>query len=393
MKPSMSPSSTARRVADLVLGAQVLDHLVRVQHVGAHLVAPRRAGVLEGVHLGLLLLAAALEQLGLQHHHRRGLVLQLAALVLAGDDDAGGQVGQAHRGVGGVHALTAGARRPVDVDAQVLLVDVDVVGGLDDGCDLDAGERRLPAALVVERGDAHQPVRALLDRQRPVGERRVDLEGRRLDAGLLRVGGVVDVGAVAVPLGPAQVHAHEHLGEVGGVDAAGLGADRHQRLAGVVLAREQRADLEALDVVAQLGALGVGVGERPDPIGPAALLLGQLVEHGQVVEAAAQLLDAAQVALGVREPAVDLLRGLGVVPQVRAPGLLGQVRDLGAQRGAGPSPPRCSRGWWRGPSTRPRRRDARAPGYAGPAQSSGIASSSLTMARLWATAKSATARR
>ena len=201
------------------------------------------------------------------------------------------------------------------------------------GRDLDAGERGLPAPLVVERGDAHQPVGALLDRQRAVGERRVDLEGRRLDARLLRVGGVVDVGGVAVPLGPAQVHAHEHLGEVGGVHAAGLRADRHQRLAGVVLAREQRADLQALDVVAQLGALGVGVGQRPDPVGPAALLLGQLVEHGQVVEAAAQLLDAPQVALGVREPAGDLLRGLGVVPQVRAPGLLGQVRDLGAQRG------------------------------------------------------------
>ena len=36
----MSPSKTALRVADLVAGAQVLDDLVRVQHVVAHLVAP-----------------------------------------------------------------------------------------------------------------------------------------------------------------------------------------------------------------------------------------------------------------------------------------------------------------------------------------------------------------
>ena len=42
--------------------------------------------------------------------------------------------------------------------------------------------------------------------------------------------------------------------------------------------------------------------------------------------------DAAEVALRVREAAVDLLRGLGVVPQVRAAGLLGEVGDLGAQR-------------------------------------------------------------
>src|SRR4051794_434245 len=173
-----------RRIADLELRPQVLDHLVRVQHVRAHLVAPGRAGVLEGVHPGLLLLAAALEQLGLEHHHRRGLVLQLAALVLAGDDDAGGQVRQPDRGVGGVHALAAGPRGAVDVDAQVLLVDVDVVAGLHDRGHLDAGERRLPAPLVVERRDPHQPVRALLDRQRPVRERRVDLERGRLDPGL-----------------------------------------------------------------------------------------------------------------------------------------------------------------------------------------------------------------
>src|SRR3954447_13560901 len=34
-----------RRIADFVVGAQVLHHLVRVQHVGAHLIAPRAAAV------------------------------------------------------------------------------------------------------------------------------------------------------------------------------------------------------------------------------------------------------------------------------------------------------------------------------------------------------------
>jgi hypothetical protein len=38
----------------------------------------------------------------------RRAVLDLAALVLAGDDDAGGLVGEAHRGVGGVDVLAAG---------------------------------------------------------------------------------------------------------------------------------------------------------------------------------------------------------------------------------------------------------------------------------------------
>ena len=64
-----------------------------------------------------------------------------------------------------------------------------------------------------------------------------------------------------------------------------------------------------------------------------ALVLGELVEHGQVVEAAPQVLDAPQLALGVREPAGDLLRVLLVVPQVGLARLVLEVRDLGAQRG------------------------------------------------------------
>ena len=55
---------------------------------------------------------------------------------------------------------------------------------------------------------------------------------------------------VAVPLGPAQVHAQQHLGEVGGVDATGAGADGHDGLALVVLPRQQRADLELAQVLA-----------------------------------------------------------------------------------------------------------------------------------------------
>jgi hypothetical protein len=65
-----------------------------------------------------------------------------------------------------------------------------------------------------------------------------------------------------VPLGPAQVHPHEHLGEVGRVDAAGAGADRHDRLALVVLTGEQRPDLELTDVLLQRGELALGLGHR-----------------------------------------------------------------------------------------------------------------------------------
>src|SRR3712207_9410389 len=80
----------------------------------------------------------------LEDAHGRRPALDLGLLVLAGDDDAGRQVGDPDGGVGGVHALPAGAAGPEDVDADLVLRDVDVVGLLDDGQHLDAGERRLP---------------------------------------------------------------------------------------------------------------------------------------------------------------------------------------------------------------------------------------------------------
>ena len=185
---------------------------------------------------GLLGLLAG-EELGLEHDHRGGLVLQLRLLVLAGHDDAGRDVGQAHRGVGGVDRLAAGTAGAEDVGADLVLVDLDLVGLLEHRHHLDGGEGGLAAALVVEGADPHQAVGAGLDREGAVGVGRVDRELGGLDARLLGVGHLVDLDAVLVLLGPARVHPHQHLGEVGGVDATGARADRHDRLALVVLAR------------------------------------------------------------------------------------------------------------------------------------------------------------
>ena len=50
------------------------------------------------------------------------------------------------------------------------------------GDDLDRGEGRLAATLVIEGADAHEAVGAGLDGERAVGVGRLDLEGRRLQA-------------------------------------------------------------------------------------------------------------------------------------------------------------------------------------------------------------------
>ena len=102
-----------------VVGADPLAALA-----GADLAPPvRRDG-------GGLLLLRPLEQPGLEHAQGLRPVLDLRALVLAGHDQAGGQVREPHRRVGGVDALAARAGGAVDVDPHVLLVhlDVDVLG-------------------------------------------------------------------------------------------------------------------------------------------------------------------------------------------------------------------------------------------------------------------------
>ena len=130
-----------------------------------------------------------------------------------------------------------------------------------------------------------------------------------------------------MPLRPADVHPHQHLGPVGRVHPAGLGADGHQRLALVVLARQQRADLHRLEVLAELLELGVRLGQRVGVV----LLRGQLEEHRQVVEALSQRLDPAQLALSVRELTGDLLGSGLVVPEVGIGGLVFQLFDAAPQ--------------------------------------------------------------
>ncbi len=196
------------------------------------------------------------------------------------------------------------------------------------GQDLHGGEGRLPASLVVERRDPHEPVGALLDRQGPVRVGRLDRERRGLDPRLLRVGDVVHLIGQVVALAVAGVHAQQHLGPVGGVHPAGLRADGDQRLAHVELAGQERADLELghspLEVAELLLRLSQGV--------RVALALGQLDEDRQVVEALAQGRDLAQLALDEGQPGRHLLCGRRVVPEVRRRGLRLELDDLRAHR-------------------------------------------------------------
>ena len=127
---------------------------------------------------------------------------------------------------------------------------------------------------------------------------------------------------------PPGVHPHQHLGEVGRIDTAGAGPDRDQRLADVVLAGQEGADLERLDGLVDLAQLDLGVLERRG----VALLLTELDHDLQVVDPAGQLGDPVDLALEGREPAGDAGGVLLVVPEVGCGDLDSELADLLAHR-------------------------------------------------------------
>ena len=106
----------------------VFNHFVRLQDVGADLAAPADVDIfaLQRGDLGVLLAPRQVEQLRLEHVHGHLRVLGQRALVLAGDNHAGRQVGDAHGRLVLLDVLPARAAGPEAVDAQVLLVDLDL---------------------------------------------------------------------------------------------------------------------------------------------------------------------------------------------------------------------------------------------------------------------------
>ena len=139
----------ALAVGGLVACAQVFHHLVGVQDVGTDLVAEAdvRLLVFPRLFFGVAHLHFALVQLGLQHFHGGSTVLVLGAFVLAGNDDAGGNVRQAHGGIGLVDVLAARAAGTIGIHAQVFVFNLDVDVFINDGRHGDRAETGVPARV------------------------------------------------------------------------------------------------------------------------------------------------------------------------------------------------------------------------------------------------------
>ena len=110
--------------------------------------------------------------------------------------------------------------------------------------------------------DAHQAMHAALGLEVAVGVLAGDLERGVLDPGLVAGLKIEHVDGVAVPLGPARVHAVQHLGPVLRLGAARAGMDRDHGAQPVVFARQQAAQLEFRDALLDAVELARQVGEQ-----------------------------------------------------------------------------------------------------------------------------------
>ena len=240
-----------------------------------------------------------------------GLVLVLAALVLTLHDDAGRDVGDAHRRIGGVDVLPASARRAIGVDAQVafVIVDLDIV--IDHRIDPNAGKRGVAAGGAVIRADAHQAVDTAFGLGIAVGVLAFQQQRRRLDSGLLARMLVDQFDLQAVAFAPARIHAAEHPGPVLALGAARPGIDLDIGVVAIGFARQQRLDLVLFGAAREIGERGEAVGLH---LG-IALGLGHFDQLCRIVELA---FDRARCGDRLIETAPlphNRLRRLGVVPQ------------------------------------------------------------------------------
>src|SRR5665213_909065 len=174
-----------RREADAMVGDAVLRKVVRANLGGSVAGAYLRLAHARPRRLDLR--QPGIQDARAKYLHPLQLVLQLRLLILLAHHDPGWDVRDAHRGVRGVHALATGSRRAEDVDAQILLLDLDVdLFGLRQH--RDRGRRSVDAPLILRGGHALHAVHARFPAQ--TSERAVafHLEDRFLEAAERAVG-------------------------------------------------------------------------------------------------------------------------------------------------------------------------------------------------------------
>jgi hypothetical protein len=146
--------------------------------------------------------------------------------------------------VGLVDVLAARSLRAVGVDLQVALVDLDLPVVAQERGDDHRREGGVATVGAVERAQPDEPMLAALGLEDAVRVVALDRESGALQPRLLARARLEQLEREAAVDGPALVHAEHHLRPVLGVGPAGARLERHDRVALVVLALEQRLLLE-----------------------------------------------------------------------------------------------------------------------------------------------------
>ena len=153
-------------------------------------------------------------------------------------------MGEAHSGGVFLDVLAARTARPKNIDLHVVWADLDFASRIHFGEHLDLCETGLPRAGGVERRLPHEAVDAAFALQVAESIRPVDFDGGAFDPGLFALSDIEHVCRKTAALGPAQVHAKEHLRPVLRVCATGAGVDGEDRVAAVVRAGKLKLKLQ-----------------------------------------------------------------------------------------------------------------------------------------------------
>ena len=164
---------------------------------------------------------------------------------------------------------------------------------------------------------------AALGLEEAVGVLALDRDRGGLEAGFLARARLDELGLEAAVVGPAEVHAQQHLRPVLRVGTARAGVHRHDGVARVVLAVEEGVLLQALELAPERLQLG------GDVVGEVGLELEQL---GGVVVLALEPFVALEALREARVLGRDGGRASLVVPEARLPQLLLELGDAGGYR-------------------------------------------------------------
>ena len=197
-----------------------------------------------------------LKQFGAQHFHHDAAVFVLRTAGLRLHDNARGNMGDAHGGVGFVDVLTACARCAVGVGAQIGGVDFNFKAVVHFGINKHGGERGVAFVVGIKRRVAHKAVHAGFGAQQAVGVFAFYAQGGVVDAGDFAVVLLNHFYFEAFALGVAGVHPQQHAGPVFGFGAACACGDVHKAVVGVGGLVEHSLKFQIRHLLFQRGNVG-----------------------------------------------------------------------------------------------------------------------------------------